>query len=150
MARLHTRKRGASKSRKPAVKTVPTWVKLSKDEIISLVDKLAREGKTPAAIGQVLRDQYGIPSAKVMTGKRVVKIMEEKGSAPQYPADLMALIRRAVGMHKHLKANKKDTHNTQKLSHVEAKIKRLVKYYRGNKLPADWKYDPAKAELLVK
>jgi small subunit ribosomal protein S15 len=150
MARLHTRKRGASKSRKPAVKTVPTWVKLSKEDIASLVDKLAREGKTPAGIGQVLRDQYGIPSAKVMTGKRVTKILTEKGSAPKYPADLMSLIRRAVRMQKHIAANKKDTHNRQKLSHVEAKIKRLVKYYRGNKLPADWKYDPAKAQLLVK
>jgi small subunit ribosomal protein S15 len=150
MARLHTRKRGASKSKKPAVKAAPAWVKLSKDEIASVADKLSREGKTPAAIGQVLRDQYGVPSAKVMTGKRVTAILSDKGSAPQYPSDLMSLIRRAVRMRKHVLANKKDTHNRQKLSHVEAKIKRLVKYYRGNKLPDDWKYDPEQAELLVK
>ena len=150
MARMHTRKRGAAKSRKPFGKGAPSWVKQSKEEIASLVEKLAREGKSPAEIGQVLRDQHGIPSAKAVTGKKVSKIMAEKSVSPEYPPDLMSLIRRAVRMHRYAATNKKDTLNAQKLSHVEAKIKRLVKYYRGNKLPADWKYDPAQAELLVK
>lgn len=150
MARLHTRKRGASKSHKPYSKAAPSWVKQSKTEVEALVEKLSKEGKTPAEIGTALRDVHGVPSAKAVAGKKVGKILQERGLAPQYPSDLMALIRKAVRLSKHIGANKKDQSNRQKLTLVESKIKRLVKYYRGNKLPATWKYDPAKAELLVK
>ena len=150
MARLHTRKRGASKSKKPYSKAAPGWVKHSKAEIESLVEKLAREGKAPAEIGQTLRDQHGIPTVKPFTGKPLTAVMKDKGVLGEYPSDLMSLIRRAVRMHKHIGSNKKDQSNRQKLSHVESKIKRLVKYYRGKKLPAGWKYEPDKAELLVK
>ena len=55
-----------------------------------------------------------------------------------------------MGVRKHLKENKRDKSNAIKLSHVESKIKRLVVYYRGKKLPKDWKYEPEKAALLVK
>ena len=150
MARLHTRKRGASKSRKPYSRGAPSWVKLSKQEVESLVEKLAKEGRTPAQIGNALRDLHGVPSAKAVAGKQVTKIMADRKLLGEYPSDLMALIRRAVRLGKHIGRNKKDKSNRQKLAHVEAKIKRLVKYYRGKKLQAGWKYDPATAELLVK
>jgi len=62
----------------------------------------------------------------------------------------MDLIKRAVGLHKHLKTNGTDIHNKSILRRTESKVKRLVKYYRGKKLPANWKYDPEQAALLVK
>ena len=150
MARLHSGKRGRSGSRKPSAKNAPAWVPVSKDEVVSLVEKYAKEGKTEAAIGQTLRDQHGIPSAKLVTGKTVSQILKEKGLAGKYPSDLLDLIRRAVAMRKHLKINTRDQSNRQKLIHVESKIKRLVRYYRGKKLPKDWSYDPETAALIVK
>lgn len=147
---MHSRKRGAAKSRKPNVKTAPAWVKTTTADIESIVEKLAKEGKTPSQIGQILRDVHGVPSTKLVAGKKLGKILDEKKLTPKIPADMMSLIRRAVGMMKHMSTNKKDKLNRQKLSHVEAKIKRLVRYYRGNKLPKDWKYEADKAELLVK
>ncbi|MCL5011319.1 MAG: 30S ribosomal protein S15, partial [Candidatus Marsarchaeota archaeon] len=60
------------------------------------------------------------------------------------------LIKRAVRLRNHLKNNKKDLSNTNSLKRVESKILRSVKYYRGRKLPSDWKYEPEKAALLVK
>ena len=54
-------------------------------------------------------------------------------------------------MREHLRTNRSDRHNRTKLIHVESKIGRLVKYYtRNGRLPADWKYDPETAQLLVK
>ncbi len=150
MARMHTRRRGKSASHKPSRSTASLWVQHSKEEIVALVESLAKLGRSEAEIGLILRDQYGVPSAKKIAGKTVSTILLEKGLAPKYPSDLMYLIKRAVRMRKHLAASKKDTLNRAKLAHVESKIRRLVKYYRGNKLPADWTYDPETAALLVK
>ena len=59
-------------------------------------------------------------------------------------------MRKAVRLGEHLKLNSKDVHNTRALRLTEAKILRLVKYYRLNKvIPDDWKYSLANAKLLV-
>ncbi|MFH1247419.1 MAG: 30S ribosomal protein S15 [Candidatus Micrarchaeota archaeon] len=150
MARLHTRKRGKSRSKKPTSNVAPKWVDYSKEEIIGFVETLAKEGKAEAQIGLILRDQYGIPSVKLMTGKTISEILKEKNLSPKYPSDLVALLRKAVNLMEHLKTNRSDKSNRIKLALVESKIKRLVKYYRGKKLPAKWKYDPETAALIVK
>ncbi|MBI4406624.1 30S ribosomal protein S15 [Candidatus Micrarchaeota archaeon] len=149
MARLHTRKKGKSKSRKPAV-SEHKWVEFTSEEVVSFIENLAKEGKSEAGIGLILRDQYGIPNVRQITGKTINQLLVEKKLAPKYPSDLVALLRRAVRMMEHLKSNPQDKTNRIKLSHVESKIKRLVRYYRGNKLPADWRYDPEAAALIVK
>lgn len=150
MARMHTRRRGASKSHKPVRSTAQMWVQISKEDIIALVEKLSKEGRKEAEIGLILRDQHGVPSIKMLTGMTVSQILKEKGMSPKYPSDLIDLIRKAVRMRKHIGNNKKDRLNTKQLIHVEAKIKRLANYYRGKKLPKDWKYDSQQAALLVK
>lgn len=149
MARLHTRKKGKSASHKPAVKSTG-WVRQSKEEVLALIEKLSREGKTEAQIGLALRDEHGVPSVKMITGKRISKILEERKVAPKYPSTLIDLIRKAVSLRKHMEANPRDKQNRKKLNDVESKIKRLVRYYRGKKLPKDWKYSAEEAALLVK
>lgn len=150
MAKMHTKKKGKSKSRKPMNATAPSWVKLSKEEITAIIIKLSKEGKRETDIGQILRDQYGIPSVKAVTGFSLSQLLAKEKLTPKYPNDLIDLIRRAVGMRKHLKDNKHDNDNLHSLKLTESKIQRLVKYYRGKKLPATWKYDPQEAALLVK
>ncbi len=150
MARMHTRRRGKSASHKPGRSTASLWVQQSKDDIVALVESLAKSGRTEPEIGLILRDKYGVPNVKTIVGKTVSRILAEKNLSPKYPSDVVYLIKRAVRMRKHLSAAKKDVINKSKLVHVESKIRRLVKYYRGNKLPADWAYDPETAALLVK
>jgi len=151
VARLHTRKKGKSGSRKPAARIPPAWVKYSREEIWSMVEKLAREGKTPAMIGQLLRDEYGIPSVRALTKKKIGAVLRERKLAGQYPQDMIDLFKRAVRVRKHLRANPRDVSNKIKLSHIESKIKRLGKYYSvEGVLPAGWKYDPEQAALVVK
>jgi len=149
MARMHTKKRGKSASRKPINKAAP-WVTHSAEDVEALVVKYAKEGNSEATIGRILRDVHAIPSIRLVAGKTISQILTDKKLNPKYPSDLIDLIRRAVAVKKHMQDNSRDLQNRIKLGHIEAKIKRLVKYYRGNKLPADWKYNPEKAELLVK
>ncbi|MFH1780055.1 MAG: 30S ribosomal protein S15 [Candidatus Micrarchaeota archaeon] len=150
MARLHSRKKGKSGSKKPASSNLTKVLKIKKEEVEELIEKLAKEGRKPEEMGQILRDQHGIPSVKEITGKTMQQVLKEKKLEPKYPSDLLNLITRAVKMRKHLKDNRTDTSNKVKLVHVESKIKRLVRYYRGNKLPKDWVYNPEEAALIVK
>ena len=147
---MHSRRKGQSGSHKPASKNAPAWLDVSAQECVELVKSLAKEGLSSDAIGRILRDKHGIPSVRNLTSKTISKILEEEKMLPKYPTDLISLIRKAVNLRDHLKFNKRDLSNKSKLIHTESKIKRLVKYYRGNKLPQDWKYEAEKAELLVK
>ncbi len=151
MARIHARKRGKSGSTKPPRTAPPTWVEYTAEEVEGLVIKLRKEGYGAALIGTVLRDQYGIPSVRLITGKRITKILEENSLAPDIPEDLMSLIRKAVKLRKHLEIHPRDKHSRRGLQLTESKIRRLVKYYRRTgKLPVKWRYDPEQAKLLVR
>jgi len=151
MAKLHSRKRGKSGSKRPAAKIAPEWVEYSAHEVEDLVLKLSKEGNNGTTIGRILRDQYGVPSVRAICNKRVTEILEQNSVKVQYPDDLLALIKRAVRMLKHLDKNNSDGQNTTKLLHVESKIKRLAKYYiKKKRLPVDWKYNRQTAPLIVK
>jgi len=151
MARLHSKKRGKSGSKKPSVKVVPEWVEYSAHEVEEFAVKMGKDGMGPTAIGMALRDTYGVPSVETLCGKPISQILSENGVKLGYPEDMLNLIKRAVNMREHLRVNRSDKHNRTKLIHVESKIARLVRYYtKSGRLPADWKYDPETAALLVK
>lgn len=151
MARLHSRKRGRSGSKRPISKIAPEWVEYSAHEVEDLVVKLARQGNNATSIGHILRDQYGVPQVRAICNKRISQILQENSIDVQYPDDLIALIRRAVRMIRHLEKNKADGSNTTKLLHVESKIKRLADYYiKEGKLPVSWRYSRSSAPLIVK
>ena len=150
MARLYSRKKGKSGSKKPVKKAVPLWVRYKPKEIEMLILKLAKEGLTASKIGAVLRDTYGIPDIRVICKKKISKIIEEKGIKKELPEDLAALIKKAVLARKHLEENKKDEVAQRGLTLTESKVKRLVKYYKKTgKLSSEWKYEPGKAGFFV-
>jgi len=137
------RKKGKSHSTRPVSKRPPSWCKYTPEEVEALVIKLAKDGHPPSKIGIILRDQYGIPLVKPITGKKITQILKEAGLAPPIPEDLEALIRRADNLYKHLEKHRKDIHNRRALQLIESKIHRLSDYYkRRGVLPPDWKYEP--------
>ena len=161
MARMHTRRKGKSCSKRPMISENPAWVPLNATEIEDIIVKLAKDGVISAKIGlvlrdqygvpNVLRDQYGVPNVKLATGKTVTQIMNEKGVAPSLPEDLSNLMRRAISLNVHLKDNRGDVSNKRGLNMIEAKIRRLERYYKRNGiLPRDWKYSLSNAELMLK
>lgn len=150
MARIHARKKGKAGSKKPSTRTTPKWVRYKKDEVEKLILKLVNEGNSSAKIGLILRDQFGIPFVKTITGKNISQIMKENKVYPQYPEDLFNLLKQAVNLRNHLEKNKKDYTSKRGLELLESKIRRLGKYYvRSGVFPEDWRYDPEKAKLLV-
>jgi small subunit ribosomal protein S15 len=148
---MHARKKGKSGSTPPTSKVPANWVTAKPEDVETLVVELAKKGYSQAQIGLVLRDQYGIPSVKAITGKKIRQILKEHGLASDIPEDLMNLIRRAVRIRKHLETHRKDMANKVALILVESKIRRLADYYkRKGELPANWKYSPDKAAALVR
>lgn len=148
MARIHARRKGKSHSTRPASLKYPDWLELTPETVEQIVLNLAREGRSPSEIGMILRDQYGVPTFKQVTGKKLVKFLGEHGLAPPISEDLQRLIDQANRIRRHLSAHKKDYKNKHALELVEAKIHRLAKYYkRVGKLSKDWKYSTTVAEI---
>lgn len=149
MARMHSKKRGKSKSHKP--KGAISESSHSNEEIKQVVVELARKGTRPSQIGIILRDQYGMGNVRTAFGERLNSIIKKEGLASKYPQDLLDLIRKAVKLRRHMKKNHGDEHNKVKLMHMESKIHRLSLYYKKSKiLDKNWKYDPENAVLLLK
>jgi small subunit ribosomal protein S15 len=148
MARMHKSRRGKSGSKKLYRNSPPEWVEMSAEEVEKKIVELYNEGYEPSQIGMILRDRYGIPSIKQVTGKKLMDILIENGIKPKYPEDLKALIKKALKLRRHLEIHKKDLHNRRGLQLIEAKIWRLSNYYKEKGyLPSDWSYDPDKLRV---
>ena len=150
MARMHARKKGRSRSNRPFIKESPSWVPLNEKEIEETIITLRGEGLSMALIGLRLRDQYGVPSVKLATGKSVKEILIENDLGTRLPEDMSSLMRRAIALKTHMIKNHKDLHNKRGLALIEARIRRLEKYYRSKGvLPDGWKYTLDRAKLEV-
>src|SRR5690349_13997320 len=128
MARVHTRGKGKSSSKRPLSTKNPDWVTLTGKEVEELVVKYHRDGVASAKIGLKLRDIHAVPSVRLATTKRVEEILAAHKAMPEIPDDLMSLLRKAVNLDRHIQRNKKDLHNQHSLQNVEAKIRRLANY----------------------
>ncbi len=153
MARIHGKGHGKAKSRKPIVELgkIPSDATVTAQQVEELIERYAKQGMSPALIGERLKNEHKIPYVRQYTGKRMLDILKEKKLLGEIPPDLMDLMRSAVTMRKHLEKNAQDKHNMLRLRRTESKIWRLTKYYVGSgALPTGWKYDPKQAELLIK
>jgi len=143
------RQKGKSRSTKPLSTKPPSWVTHGAKETIILVKKLAKQGYTSAKIGLILRDSYGIPDVKAITGKKIYQIIKEERKN-KLPEELINIIKKVIQLKKHLDKNKKDKHSKKSLETATARIMKLTKYYkRKGELDKDWKYKPEEAEKLV-
>lgn len=150
MAKIHSKKRGKSRSKKPRV-IEKTKTKYSDKEIKEKVLELAKKGMRASEIGLIMRDEYGVGDLRAFLGKRLVLFLKEEKASATYPQDMLDLIKKAVKVRTHLKKNGTDKHNKAKLINIESKINRLVRYYKKEKvLPGEWRYDPETAHLLLK
>ncbi len=147
---MHSRKKGKSGSHRPLKNVKPSWMRYKPKEVELLITKVAKEEKTASQIGLVMRDSYGIPDVKMITGKSISKILKEKKLLAEIPEDLMALMRKSVMIRKHLDENRQDKTALRGLQLTDSKIKRIVKYYKlSGKMPIDWKYDAKSIKLYV-
>ena len=47
----------------------PAWLKVTPEQVVDQICKLAKKGATPSQIGVVLRDSHGVAQVKVVTGE---------------------------------------------------------------------------------
>ena len=148
MGRMHTHRHGKSHSIRPATLRAPSWISIGADEIRDLVIKYAKEGFTPSQIGIKLRDQHSIPMVRPIIKETIGEILEKNELSSEMPEDLDNIVKKAVGLQKHLKANRGDRRNVRSLELIEAKVHRLSTYYkRIGRIPENWKYKSVVAQL---
>ena len=148
MGRMHTHRHGKSHSIRPTTLRAPSWISQTPAQVEELVVKYAKDGMTPSQIGIKLRDQYSIPLVKPVTKKTMGEILREHDLKPEMPEDLENIVKKAVGLQRHLKENKGDRRNIRSLELIEAKVHRLSVYYkRIGRIPANWKYKSVVAQL---
>ena len=132
------------------VTKAPEWSDVSKEELEKTIMKLHDTGMSPSRIGLTLRDQYGVPNVKLVIGNSITGFLRDNNALADIPEDLTNLMRKALHVRKHIKANKKDVHNKRALQLTENKISRMVKYYHDSgRLAPDWTYSPETAEILI-
>ena len=151
MARMHARRRGKSGSVRPHRKEAPAWSNTDVKAVEKVIVDLRKEGVSSARIGLILRDRYGVPDVKALTGgKRIGDILRDNKIQSEIPEDLRDLMKKALGLRKHLSENEKDLHNKRQLQLMESKIRRLVRYYaKSRRLPEGWTYKPENTEILL-
>ena len=113
-----------------------------------MILKYGKDDLTASQIGVKLRDQYAIPLVKPIIKKTITEVLEENDLKTELPEDLNSIVRKAIGLQKHLKANKNDNRNVRSLELIEAKIHRLSVYYKKTgRIPQTWKYKSLVAQL---
>jgi len=148
---MHARRRGKSCSVRPYRKEAPAWSNKDVKAIEKVIIDLRKEGVSSSRIGLILRDRYGVPDIKLVTGgRRISDILRDNKLESAIPEDLRDLMIKALGLRKHLLENKNDLHNKRQLQLIESKIRRLVRYYgTSRRLPAGWVYKPENTEILL-
>ena len=150
---MHTRRRGSSGSDKPATDENPEWSDVDAEDIESRVVELAEDGHDPSVIGITLRDEgvkgVPVPDVKLATGKKITEILEEHDADPDLPEDLRNLMARAIRLREHMAENGQDYQNKRALQNTESKIRRLVNYYRGDKVDETFNYTYENAVELL-
>ncbi len=112
---------------------------------------MGKKGETASIIGLRLRDQYGIPLVKAITGKRIHKILQDHNITTPLPEDFTQLAKKALNIRKHMEENKKDLESKKGLQRTEAKLYRLLTYYKDQGIiEKDFKYKPEKVKLLIR
>jgi small subunit ribosomal protein S15 len=139
---MHAHTRGKSHSTRPTSKSVPTWVNTSQSDLISNIIKMYKEdGLTASQIGIILRDEYGIPLVKPILGKTITDVLKENGVKQDMPEDLDRLVKKALGLQRHLRTHNSDKRNVRSLELIESKIHRLSRYYKKrDNIDKNWKY----------
>ena len=150
---MHSRRRGSSGSDRPAADEPPEWSDVDAEEIEEHVVELAEQGHSPSEIGLKLRDEgvkgTPVPDVKLATGKKVTEILEENDADPEIPEDLRNLMAKAVRLRDHVQENGTDHQNKRALQNTEAKIRRLINYYRGDEIDEDFSYSVDEARDLI-
>eukprot|EP00445_Apocalathium_hangoei_P050719 CAMPEP_0204017318 /NCGR_PEP_ID=MMETSP0360-20130528/27326_1 /ASSEMBLY_ACC=CAM_ASM_000342 /TAXON_ID=268821 /ORGANISM="Scrippsiella Hangoei, Strain SHTV-5" /LENGTH=75 /DNA_ID=CAMNT_0050960373 /DNA_START=35 /DNA_END=259 /DNA_ORIENTATION=+ len=75
MGRVYGNGKGMASSALPYRRKPPTWVKMKTEDVCDHICKLAKKGLAPSQIGVTLRDSFGIPQVRSVTGNKILRIL---------------------------------------------------------------------------
>jgi small subunit ribosomal protein S15 len=107
----------------------PVWLKLSEEELKKIITQLS-DKYSPAQIGLILRDQYGVPTTKVY-GKKLSAYFKEMGK--DYHAELKGAAKKVEKMREHMAKNITDKKAKHKLQKAVSHFNALNKYTQKRK-----------------
>jgi small subunit ribosomal protein S15 len=81
------------------------WVKMKPEEVTKKIVELGKQGLQPEKIGLVLRDEYGIPKAKLF-GKKIGQVLRE--NKIEVKSEEKNLTKKLDNLKKHFEQNKHD------------------------------------------
>ncbi len=101
--------KGISSTVTPFKRRSPKWVSHTPKTIVDLIVTMAKKGMSPSQIGVAIRDKEAVPSIKLLTGQKIVRLLKKNGiiivdvgCAPEMPEDIYCLIKKAVNIRRHL------------------------------------------------
>lgn len=102
----------------------PAWLKLSEEELKKIIAQLS-EKYSPAQLGLILRDQYGVPTTKVY-GKKLSAYFKEMGK--DYNIELKNAKEKVEKIKEHMVKNKTDKKAKHKFQKATSHFNALKKY----------------------
>lgn len=102
----------------------PDWLKIKPAELDKIIIDLHNNGNSPAKIGLVLRDKYGIPKAKLL-GKKISKMIKSHNLVPM--SEKSIFLKKIESLKMHITKNKHDHTSKRSLSKTLWKVKKLEK-----------------------
>ena len=103
----------------------PSWAKLTEAELKNIIVELSKKNQ-PAQIGLILRDQYGIPTTRVVYGKKLSSFLKELNIPAS--ADLQNVQKKFERIKEHLQKNKGDKKTKHKMQKAQGRLNKLKKY----------------------
>lgn len=100
------------------------WSKMKPAEIEKLVVDLSKKGNSPEKIGLILRDEHGIPKAKLL-GKKIGQILRENNIDAN--SEHKNTIKKVERLKEHFKENKHDYSAQRSVIRNAAKIRKIEK-----------------------
>ena len=110
----------------------PIWLKYTEAEVREIILKTHEKNPelTSEKIGIILRDNYGIPKAKIY-GINISQVLKEANKYEN--PDLKNLETKTSNLNKHLLKNKHDQRTARSFIITQAKLKKVKDYLAFNK-----------------
>lgn len=110
----------------------PVWLKYTEEEVRDIILKIAEKnpGMTSEKIGLVLRDNYGIPKAKIY-GIKISEVLKDAGK--YISPEEKNLKGKTANLEKHGAKHKHDQRTRRSLIITKAKLKKVSDYLAEQK-----------------
>ena len=103
----------------------PVWLKLTEEELKKIISELANK-YSPAQLGLILRDQYGLPTVRLY-GKKLSHYLKEINKYDD-KIELKNLTEKLKKIEEHLKNNPQDKKTKHKLQKAKSKVEIKKRY----------------------